>query len=263
MKDYKKILKGVINIIAATKKTDIGFANICTYIGENCPELKESEDERIRKELLEHCRNQAKPYIQTGNKCPQIQSWIAWLEKQGEQKPQKVLTWKHWENGIAGNGEGNDTFLIKWGPWHYSVSSCLGSECDYIELSELDGLLRKPKKSGKVETKEVTGTLKEMLDNIDPVELEETRKEMMESTPTDEEVQKLHDHLEMHKQLPKSEPQTIMFTDSGTMQVIEKLDEIIGKLSDIHQVLSKPFQFKTHGVEKVPPVTGKTLSEQL
>ena len=51
------------------------------------PELKESEDERIRKELLEHCKNQAKPYIQTGNKCPQIQSWIAWLEKQGKQNP--------------------------------------------------------------------------------------------------------------------------------------------------------------------------------
>ena len=46
------------------------------------PELKESEDERIRKELLEHCKNQAEPYIQTGNKCPQIQSWIDWLERQ-------------------------------------------------------------------------------------------------------------------------------------------------------------------------------------
>jgi hypothetical protein len=51
------------------------------------PELKESEDERIRKELLEHCENQAEPYIRKGNKCPQIQSWIAWLEKQGEQNP--------------------------------------------------------------------------------------------------------------------------------------------------------------------------------
>lgn len=40
------------------------------------------EDERIRKELLEHCKNQAEPYIQTGNKYPQIQSWIDWLEKQ-------------------------------------------------------------------------------------------------------------------------------------------------------------------------------------
>lgn len=48
------------------------------------PELKESEDDKIRKELLEHCKNQAKPYIQTGNKCPQIQSWIDWLEKKGQ-----------------------------------------------------------------------------------------------------------------------------------------------------------------------------------
>jgi uncharacterized membrane-anchored protein YhcB (DUF1043 family) len=86
-KNYKKILEGVVNIISITEKSDISFANIRTYLGENCPELLESEDEKIRKELLEHCKNQAKPYIQTGNKCPQIQSWIAWLERQGE-KPQ-------------------------------------------------------------------------------------------------------------------------------------------------------------------------------
>lgn len=284
------------------------------------------------------CKNALRKY-QVSNKWDAdiISKWLEGKLKQGEQKPQKALTWKHWENGIMGNGEGNDEFLIKWGPWHYSVSSCLGSECDYIELSELDKLLRKPnfrerykriaeseqfkrthegmsvgedgemkipeeslgitseeyndvvdecvfgksKKSGKVETKEVTGTLKEMLDNIDPVELEETRKEMMESMPTDEEVQKLHDHLEMHKQLPKSEPQAVTFIDSGTMQVIEKLNEIIGKLGDLYEVLSKPYVFpyrvytppspvpgmevwyKTHGVEKVPPVTCETLSTML
>ena len=55
------------------------------------PELKESEDERIRKELLEHCKNQAKPYIRTGNKCPQIQSWIAWLEKQSKENMIEAL----------------------------------------------------------------------------------------------------------------------------------------------------------------------------
>ena len=43
MKDYKKILEGVVNIINITEKSDIGFANICTYIGDNCPELAESE----------------------------------------------------------------------------------------------------------------------------------------------------------------------------------------------------------------------------
>ena len=30
MKDYKKILEGVVNIINTAEKSDIGFANICT-----------------------------------------------------------------------------------------------------------------------------------------------------------------------------------------------------------------------------------------
>lgn len=40
------------------------------------PELKENEDEKIRKEILE--------YISKATGCKE---WIAWLEKQGEQKP--------------------------------------------------------------------------------------------------------------------------------------------------------------------------------
>jgi DNA-directed RNA polymerase alpha subunit len=43
MKDYKKILEGIVDIIKTTEKSDIGFANICSYIGENCPELAQSE----------------------------------------------------------------------------------------------------------------------------------------------------------------------------------------------------------------------------
>jgi len=50
MKDYKKILEGIVDIINTTEKSDIGFVEICNYIGEQCPEL-ENEDERIRKEL--------------------------------------------------------------------------------------------------------------------------------------------------------------------------------------------------------------------
>lgn len=52
MKDYKKILEGVVNIVNTTEKSDIGFVNICTYLDENCPELKESEGEKIRKVLI-------------------------------------------------------------------------------------------------------------------------------------------------------------------------------------------------------------------
>ena len=71
MKDYKKILEGLVNIINNTEKSDIGFANICTFIGENCPELKEYEDERIRKEILN--------YIDKATGCKR---WVAWLEQQ-------------------------------------------------------------------------------------------------------------------------------------------------------------------------------------
>ena len=48
------------------------------------PELKESEDERIRKELIAFLK-----YYHTGqgNCVVYDDDWIAWLEKQGEQKP--------------------------------------------------------------------------------------------------------------------------------------------------------------------------------
>ena len=79
MKDYKKILEGVVNIINTTEKSDIGFANICTYICENCHELKENEDERIRKKLIEAVKGDM---VVGGAK--DKRRAIAWLEKQGE-----------------------------------------------------------------------------------------------------------------------------------------------------------------------------------
>ena len=78
MKDYKKILEGVVNIINNTEKSDIGFANLCAYIGENCPELKKSDDERIREALIEHFRWNSKQILnEFSNK-----KALAWLEKQ-------------------------------------------------------------------------------------------------------------------------------------------------------------------------------------
>lgn len=82
MKDYKKILKGVINIIATTEKTDIGFAHICSYLSDNCDELFESEDERIRKAIIEHFEgSHSSMYPYKGFTKEQI---LAWLEKQYE-----------------------------------------------------------------------------------------------------------------------------------------------------------------------------------
>lgn len=116
------------------------------------PELKESKYEKNIKDLIDelkcslraaNCQNEA---CNGGHeKRIALLEWaIAWLEKQGKQKPKKVSIWKHWKDGIAGNGEGEQTYLIKSG-LRYSISSCLGYECDYIELSELDELLREEK----------------------------------------------------------------------------------------------------------------------
>lgn len=87
MKDYKKILEGVMNIINTTEKSDIGFADICVYIFENCPELKKSEDEKIRKEIYIYL-----DWLDGRKDCApkgaySIRNMIAWLEKQGDKNP--------------------------------------------------------------------------------------------------------------------------------------------------------------------------------
>lgn len=47
------------------------------------PELKESEDERIKKELIKHLRDGAEGYMPAGN-AEDYTRWLAWLEKQGD-----------------------------------------------------------------------------------------------------------------------------------------------------------------------------------
>ena len=108
------------------------------------PELKESEDERIRKALIRFHKSSIDI---DGIKGEDI---ISWLEKQG-QETMKVSIWKHWKDGIAGNGNGEPIFLIKSGNT-YTLSSGLSFECDYIELSELDNLMleKQDKKDNQV-----------------------------------------------------------------------------------------------------------------
>ena len=83
MKDYKKILEGVIGIIKTTEKTDIGFANICSFLSDNCDELFESEDERIRKRIIHALHGDVLDMEETTKA-------LAWLEKQNELKTELV-----------------------------------------------------------------------------------------------------------------------------------------------------------------------------
>lgn len=62
-----------------------GLKDILFYAKEDFeaifPELKESEDEKIIKELITHCRNTR---CVTEEGAERIAKWIAWLEKQSE-----------------------------------------------------------------------------------------------------------------------------------------------------------------------------------
>ena len=135
-----KIIKDNLDALNEITETGAKVVNIQSI--KNCfykvfPELRESDDERIRKSLIAFF--QRFPYTNLYDNSLTAKNVIAWLEKQGE-KQQKASIWKHWKGGICGNGEGIPIFLIKRGHT-YSLSSCLSFECDYIELSELDKLL--------------------------------------------------------------------------------------------------------------------------
>lgn len=132
---YEKTLEVIKEILGSGEDT-IKTSRLQSSLKVIFPELEENEDERIRKALIEYFGEQCDMSDWNGVYGYQV---LAWLEKQS-QEPKKVSIWKHWKDGIAGNGEGEDIYLIKIGN-KYKLSSCLSFECDYIELSNLDNLM--------------------------------------------------------------------------------------------------------------------------
>ena len=130
-------------------------------------ELQKPEEERIREVLIELVKcNERSGYTLLNN--VSTSSMIDWLEKQGQSK--KTSIWKHWKNGICGNGEGKLTFLIKSGAT-YSLSSCLSFECDYIELSELENLMLEKQPQSYLAPKSTSQSIQEeKVDNTNKIE---------------------------------------------------------------------------------------------
>ena len=81
---YKKALKVIEELYTLLRYQSSSDALLtCQTIEKAFPELLESEDEKIRKEILDFF-NQFENGKYRG---VDITPWIAWLEKQGEQKP--------------------------------------------------------------------------------------------------------------------------------------------------------------------------------
>ena len=78
----------VVKQIKECTPDENGFITI--YPQDFFPELKESEDDKIRKELIDHINNMKATTISSLRE-KQFESWIAWLEKQGMERKQLYI----------------------------------------------------------------------------------------------------------------------------------------------------------------------------
>ena len=118
--DYEKKYKEALEWARKVMQGKVGF--VLDEVLEKFPELKESEDERTRKEII--------TYISTADDKELIpyESWLVWLEKQGKQKlaewtMDNIEELTEFENAMMhiggsffGEHQGldpNDTFVVK------------------------------------------------------------------------------------------------------------------------------------------------------
>ena len=97
-------------------------------VGYIFPELAESEDERIRKSLIDMLKNDEKCYLKE----------IAWLEKQGEQKPAVIIPKFRVGDEIKTSNEESLTItkIDEKGYWSEGLFICGFDDADKWELVE-------------------------------------------------------------------------------------------------------------------------------
>ena len=168
MKDYKNILEGVVNIINTTEKSDIGFVNICNYIDDNCPELKESEDEKIRKDIISLVDEF---WAKIGSINPEFTThdkMIAWLEKQGEQKPVKCP-----EYCVMSNCSNCPLYREKrsadWGQWEEDAFRSIFTDVKIARMNTVNSLPENLKEDERKQMNKVLEFLIRLKVNYNPV----------------------------------------------------------------------------------------------
>lgn len=86
MENYEEKYNKAIDVIKRIKEVNKDNAELVDFIEYNYPELKKSDDEKIRKDIIsfvEQAIDAGYGIISKERK----EKWIAWLEKQGEQQP--------------------------------------------------------------------------------------------------------------------------------------------------------------------------------
>ena len=128
-------------------------------IEEIFPELKESEDERIRKEIIE--------YIKTGT---YHKDWIAWLEKQNKQKTD-IPKWKYKKDNAPLSKD--CLILNRYGCVVKAVSGAMVSDAWVLDYDELVKLPKEEveKQGEKLQGKTALEAIQEeKIDNANKIE---------------------------------------------------------------------------------------------
>lgn len=81
---YDRVAKEVKNFFDGKQKMPFDVDKTLEYL---FPELKVSEDEKIKKEIVGLLCDLASQHFPLIPNIKRLNEWIAWLEKQGEQKP--------------------------------------------------------------------------------------------------------------------------------------------------------------------------------
>jgi len=194
------------------------------------PELKESEDEKIMKEIKAFIRSRGSQITQS-----KTDAWIAWLEKQGEQKPvakYKVGDTVYYDSfgrlvsfviaNIVEDGTDNPMYEDKDGNSVFQndivEQNTAWSEDDEKKTNYLIGLLQNSTMHNpalRTTNEELENWLKELKDRI---QTQPTWK------PTDEQVEALETYL--------YNPQYISSSEDKRLNLVESLYEQLKKLME-------------------------------
>jgi len=130
--DYEKKYNKLVEAIKVLQETNPSDEGIQNWVNDNVPELAESEDEKIKKWIIDDIRyNMNNEPLNNSEYKKKAEKAIAWLEKQNEFKnidSDDLATLKTWEDAIKENKE-------KWqlSDWFVEATSLLIQKVKRIE----------------------------------------------------------------------------------------------------------------------------------
>lgn len=84
--DYEKRYNELLNAVKKLQEVNPSDEGLQNWINENVPELAENEDEKMRKKIIAALHRDEYMTEEEIDEC------VAWLEKQGEKKPQRMIS---------------------------------------------------------------------------------------------------------------------------------------------------------------------------